>query len=63
MSDWISCEDKTPKFDGEYLIFSLGKIGVATYWKDIGKWLGSDVRFEQGDLVTHWQALPNRPEQ
>ena len=62
MNNWISVDDGLPDKDDDYLVLSQGHISIAKYWLTIHRWLSSDARISDGQLVTHWQPLPKLPE-
>jgi Protein of unknown function (DUF551) len=58
MSDWIKCSERMPDKDGRYLIVeNYGwhrSVGVCSLHQ--GKW-------DMSSLITHWQLLPEPPEE
>ena len=55
--EWISCEDRLPNNDKEYIISNnLGNMFLAQYWE--GNWIFDDYTFHN---ITHFMPLPSPP--
>lgn len=63
-SDWVSCADRLPEEDGDYLVhFKKGGISQASFVG--GKW-SITIQFQNISRthdaeVSHWQPLPTKP--
>lgn len=61
MSAWISVKERLPDERSEVLCFNGYSITVAWYASSVERWYADrgDYRLED---VTHWQPLPEPPE-
>jgi len=57
MIKWISVDDRLPEESGGYLIFDYGTM-IAYFDYESGEWDGEERRHSP----THWQPLPEPPE-
>ena len=64
---WISVKDRLP--EKETLVIALVQYEVGWYrifaWRDDKGWVSSAEEFQEsdGDYVTHWMPLPERPKE
>jgi hypothetical protein len=58
MNEWISVKDRLPEKDGTYLVNEfISCNGVHSLWYD----KGSGWDYDSNETVTHWQPLPEPP--
>ena len=60
---WISCEDKLPEYGIPVLVVYHGVVQNTTYFLDIGEWREAygDSDSMPKSFVSHWQPLPEPP--
>ena len=73
MSNWISVKDRLPEDQDECFIFvpTFDSRGVkstpyvlhGTYWEECEEWTTCEGENFSIDEVTHWQPLPEPPEE
>ena len=65
MSEWISVNDRLPKFSGNnYLAFcSVFSSGKCTERVQIRRFCKNRFAHTKSSFVTHWMPLPNPPKE
>ena len=60
---WISVTERLPEPYFDVLSTDGESVGIASYQKKGGYWLGSDVFYDAHVAVTHWMPLPEPPKE